>query len=163
MKPPLHRWLAALALGLASLLWASPAAAQSCTASATPVTFGNYNVFSATPTDSTATVTLSCAVNLVSLTLGYTISLSPGGSGSYATRRMSDGASTLNYQLYTSVLRTTVWGDGTGGSSTVAGPLTLSVLSGVSTSTTIYGRVPAGQTSARPGAYSDTITVTITY
>lgn len=158
-----RRLLAASAMLAGALLPASPAKAQNCTASAAPVAFGNYNVFSALPTDSTGTVTLSCAPNLVSLLLGYSIALSPGGSGSFAARRMSNGAGTLNYQLYTGLLHTTVWGDGTGGSSVVSGGLTLSVLTGVNVSHTVYGRIPAQQAAAQPGAHADTITVTISY
>lgn len=150
------------------LLAAAPAAplqaaAQSCTAAATTTNFGSYNPQSASALDANGTITLSCVAHPVALVLGYTIALSTGGAGNYSPRRMSAGANTLNYQLYTDLLRTTPWGDGSGGSSAVSGGLTLSLLNAVSVPHTAYGRVPAAQTSAVAGSYSDLITVTVTY
>lgn len=72
---------------------------------------------------------------------------------------MKFGTNTLNYNFYTSTGYTQIWGDGTGG--TVYGVYNAS--SGLSTvSTNAFGRVPTGQ-YVRPGNYSDTITVTVTY
>lgn len=74
-------------------------------------------------------------------------------SGRLLTR--SGGTQTVGYNLYTSSAYTTAWGDGTGGSSTVAG-------TGLAQSTTVFGRVPA-QTTPQAGTYTDTIIVTVTY
>jgi spore coat protein U-like protein len=71
---------------------------------------------------------------------------------------MTSGANLLNYSLYTNAARTTVWGDGSGGTSTVS-----NTGSGVAQNFTVYARVPLGQTSVATGAYADTVQVTVTY
>ena len=143
------------AAGLAALMLIAPTAAGAavCGVSATPVAFGTYPPFSGTPTDSTGTVTVTC---LGSATIS--IALSTGGSGSYATRYMNNGAVHLLYQLYSNAGRTTVWGNGTGGTVTVSDTLT----GFASRNYTVYGRIPALQ-GVNPGAYADTITVTVSY
>jgi spore coat protein U-like protein len=80
---------------------------------------------------------------------------------SISARRLADGrGNTLDYQLYTSVTRSTVWGDGTAGSATV-------VASGLGLASTmqfvVHGVIPAGQSTAVPGQYTDSITITLTY
>ena len=81
---------------------------------------------------------------------------------SMAQRLLSNGTSTLGYNLYWSTAYTTVMGDGTGGSASgygfglgLANPLTLSV----------YGQLPdsAANRAAPAGTYTDTITVTTTF
>ncbi len=126
---------------------------QTCIVSASALAFGNYDPTSATPTDSTTTVLVTC-----SLSTTYNVGLSAGGGSgaSVASRKMTSGGNTLNYSLYTSAARTTVWGN-TVGTDTVAGTGT-----GLPVSYTVYGRVPAQQ-SVPGGAYTDTVTVTVTY
>lgn len=147
----------------AALMTPLLAVAQSCTVSATAVSFGTYNVLSPTPTDANGTVTLSCAAHPVALVLGYTISLSTGGSGSFAPRRLSSGAHQLQYQLYTNLPRTAIWGDGSAGTSVVSGGLTLSLIVPASAPHAVYGRIPAQQSAAVAGAHADVITVTVAY
>ena len=70
---------------------------------------------------------------------------------------MSDGLTTphyLNYQLYSDSARGTVWDNVTG--TTLTG-------SGIAQGLTVYGRLPGGQLSAPAGAYSDTITATVSF
>jgi len=89
----------------------------------------------------------------------YTIALD-AGSASGATlsvRKMSSGVSRLNYSIYTTAARTTIWGNGTSGSSTVAG-----TGSGITQGITAYGRIFSGQV-VPAAAYVDTIVVTVTY
>jgi spore coat protein U-like protein len=141
-------------LVVAALLALLPVAARAqCTVSAAPVGFGVYQPFAASPTDSTGSVRVVCS----SLLAGYTVALGPGG-GSIAARRMTSGAGTLPYQLYTSAARSTVWGDGSGGSATIGGTCLLSC----DRTITIYGRIPARQV-VRPGSYLDTITAIVTF
>jgi spore coat protein U-like protein len=147
-------------LTLVALMLLAPAAAQAaCTVSASGVAFGVYNPFSATATDATGTVTLSCSSS--SGLGGYDIALSSGSGGSYAGRRMSSGSANLPYQLYSDATHSQIWGDGTGGSSTVAGADNIPLLSGTSIHQ-VYGRIAARQV-ASPGPYSDVIVVTVTY
>lgn len=128
----------------------------SCAISATNLNFGNYDPGSATPDDATSTVSVQCSTGT-----SYAVSLDAGTtSGSTLTsRNMSDGiASTLNYQLYTDAAHTTVWGDGSGSTLTNSGVGTGSS----SQDYTVYGRVPISQ-FVTSGAYSDTITATVSY
>jgi spore coat protein U-like protein len=71
---------------------------------------------------------------------------------------MTAGANLLNYNIYTTTGRTTVWGDGTAGTATLAGTGT-----GAAQAVTVYGRVNSGQTSVPAGSYADTVAVTVTY
>ena len=141
--------------GLAALILLAPITARAavCGVSATPVAFGTYPPFSGTPTDSTGTVTVTCIG-----TAAISIALSTGGSGSYASRQMSNGAVHLLYQLYSNAARTTIWGNGTGGTVTVSDTL----VGFASRNYTVFGRIPTLQ-GVKPGAYVDTITVTVSY
>lgn len=104
--------------------------------------------------DGSVTVSATC-------TLGtpYTLALDAGtGSGAtVASRLMTSGSDTLQYTLYQDAGRTTLWGDGTGGTSVRS-----STGTGLTQSFTVYGRVPSNAT-APVGSYTDTITVTATY
>jgi spore coat protein U-like protein len=126
-----------------------------CTITAGTVAFGNVNALSGTNYDATGTLSIACTNGSP---WSATASVGGGAGATFATRRMTSGASTLNYTLYTDSGRATVWGDGTGTTGTVGGTGT-----GGTQSVTVYGRVPSGQTSVAAGAYSDTVTVTITY
>jgi spore coat protein U-like protein len=130
--------------------------------STTSMAFGAYNPGQTTATTANATITLACTGSLLGA-LGpsylppYTMSLSAGG-GSFAQRLMTTGTTTLKYQIYTSSGYGTVWGDGSGTTSTVAGGND----GNASETLTAYGSIPAGQ-FVKPGSYTDTITVTVTY
>ncbi len=136
-------WLLAAALLACGPAWAD------CTVSAQSVVFGSYDVFSPTPLDGVGRVDVSCDPSA-----SYTVALSSGG-GSYSQRQMANGGTLMNYNLYTGVSRTTVWGDGTSGSATVAG-------SGLAASHNVYGRIPAQQNLIE-GSYTDVIIVTLTF
>ncbi len=69
---------------------------------------------------------------------------------------MGPGAVTLSYQMFRDGGYTSNWGNSVG-ADTYGG-----TGNGAGQVVTIYGRVAAGQTAA-PGAYSDTITATLTY
>ena len=128
---------------------------DSCVVVASPLTFGNYNGISGGMLDAAAAITPICTSGTA-----YSIAIDAGlGSGATMTSRILTGpdGATLNYGIFTDTNRLTVWGDGTGGTSWV-------VASGVGLAqpVTMYGRVPAGQ-AATVGAYSDTLTITVSY
>jgi spore coat protein U-like protein len=76
---------------------------------------------------------------------------------------MTNGASLLNYNLYTDATRTAVWGDGTGGTAVVSIKYSLPPAGTTQTDThTVYGRAFAGQVVS-VGSYLDTITVTLVF
>lgn len=133
-----------------------------CTVSATPVSFGTYDVFDASPTDTAGTVSVTCRVILLGLLVSYKVSLDTGGSSSYNPRKMQKGGSyTLGYNIYKDSARTQVWGDGSSGTSTLS--VSKPVQVGTHTDDyNLYGRMSAGQ-NVEAGSYSDTITVTVEY
>ena len=143
------------------------ARAGDCTISLSPVNFGSYDPLVAAPVDANGNVQVDCdATTLGELFSGVSVSiaLSPGNSGSYASRSMRQGVvSTLSYNLYTTAGRTTVWGNGTGGTG-VQGGVVGGFFSGQPTprNFTVFGRIPATQ-DPNVGPHSDTIFVTVTF
>jgi spore coat protein U-like protein len=125
--------------------------AAGCTVGTSGLSFGNYDVFSTINDDVTATINVNCPGGT-----GYVISLS-SGSGTYASRTMTNGANILAYNLFLDPTHLTIWGDGSAGTGTLSGTGT-----GNNTASTVYGRIPAGQ-NASVGAYSDIVTVTVTF
>jgi spore coat protein U-like protein len=153
------------AVGLALLAAPCRAATTvSCTAAATGVAFGIYNPLVTAGNASTGSVKVTCSgrgTGSANVTLSVT--LSPGSSNSYATRKMLSGANSLNYNLYWSTAYNQIIGDGSGGS--FAGstqPFTVPAGGSNFATGTFYGLAPAGQDVA-PGSYADLITVTVDY
>ncbi len=124
-----------------------------CNISAGNINFGSAGVLGGTLTAS-GSITAQCTSGD-----SYSIALNAGsGSGaSFANRTMSGPGNGVLYHLYSNASDSTVWGDGTGGSSAVTG-----VGTGGNQNYTVYGVVPA-QATPTPGAYSDTVTATVTY
>lgn len=142
---------AVLILGLVCTLLAPAWADAACSISSTGVNFGTYDVFSATPLDSTGTITFSCNNDE-----RIRIRLGTGGSGSYFPRKMSKSGETLDYNLYRDAARTLVWGNNSGGTVEYS----RSVNEDEVYTVTVYGRIPAGQ-DVSAGTYADTVTMTI--
>ena len=87
------------------------------------------------------------------------VSLSKGASSTFSPRTMMMGSEVLSYNLYRDAARTSIWGDGTAGTSTYtnANPPNNTAIN-----ITVYGRVPAGQ-DVSAGAYSDTVSAVINF
>lgn len=134
---------------------------QSCSVSATALTFGSYDPSSATARDSTGTITVTCTATVLGISASWDILLSTGSSPSFTPRRMFNGGNSMQYNLYTNPARTQVWGDGSGGTAKVSDSQ-LVVVGTTQYSYTAYGRIPALQ-NLGPGTYTDTITVTLNY
>jgi spore coat protein U-like protein len=145
-----------IALAAALLLAPVPAFAE-CTISVTSVAFGAYTTTSSTPLDGTGTVRLDCRHNDDPV-----VTIATGSSGTYAARRMVNGTSQLQYNLYTTAARLTVWGNGTGGTASVVPPITQSSGLRRIRESAIYGRIPAAQ-NVRAGSYTDTMFVTVSF
>jgi spore coat protein U-like protein len=143
---------------------AQAATTVNCTASAGGIAFGIYNPLSAVASASTGSLRVTCngsGTGSANVTLNVT--LSTGLSGSYATRKMFSGVNALNYNIYWSTAYNQIMGDGTGGSfGGSAGPFAVPAGGSNFATGTLYGLIPASQDVA-PGAYSDIITVTVTY
>jgi spore coat protein U-like protein len=122
-----------------------------CDVSATSMVFGPY-------TSATVNATSALSVTCTDST-PYNVALSAGiSAGSTAASRQmtGPGASLLRYMLTSDSARTRNWG-ATPGSDTVAG-----TGNGAVQHLIIYGQTPGAQ-FVTPGAYADTITVTVTY
>jgi spore coat protein U-like protein len=147
--------VAALAT-LAVVALPSPALAA-CTISTTGLNFGDYSVYSSTPLDAAGTITYRCT----GFTLVVLVTLSPGASGTYSARQMRRGstADRLEYNLYLNATRTTIWGDGTSGTSRYVGWLPTS---NRNVNLAVYGRIPALQ-DVTVGTYTDTVIATIEF
>jgi spore coat protein U-like protein len=130
----------------------------SCAVSGSDLTFSDIDPLAnaSSATDGTSTISVTC-----SNTTPYNIGLSAGTSAgsTVGARKMThtDGTSTLSYALYSDSGRTSNWGE-TVDTDTVAG-----VGTGTNQDLTVYGQIASGQQTAKVGAYSDTVTVTVSY
>jgi spore coat protein U-like protein len=132
---------------------------STCSATAATLAFPNYTPGGGAQTGNT-TISVKCTKNTP-----FTVALNAGATtGDAFTQRLmgGSGANTLQYNLFTTVALAQVFGDGSGGTGTVAGTGL-----GVATanSVQVFGQVPDSATNqaAVPGSYTDTITVTVTY
>jgi len=133
------------ALAIAAVLLAAPAArAASCTVSTTGVAFGAYDSLGAASLDSSGTVSWSCDTSST-----LTIAIGRGSSSTYLPRRLSSGLSLADYNLYLDASCSTIWGDGTEGTSTWTGSGTAGIIP-------IFGRVAPRQ-PLPAGSYAWTI------
>ena len=144
----------------------SASVAASCSIDAsTGVAFGAYDPAVANATtalDQTGTISTTCtsgAAVAITLGQGANADTTNGSTDAAPLRRMSDGQATptyMSYQLYSDSGRTSVWNNDTTGDVPVTG-------TGTAVSTTVYGRIPAGQTSVIAGSYTDTVVATVTF
>lgn len=171
--PPGRRHRGAWWAGAVLFLLQGAAVAADCSVSAVGVAFGTYDPLAVTHVDATGSVSVRCVWTgsggsgrqRVSPVISLNAGLPPG---TLQQRRLRTVAGDLlNYNLFRNAARTQIWGDGSSGTYTAPTvPATLVLPpSGHSRtgSRTVYGRMPAGQTHAAPGSYSDTITVTVTF
>ena len=103
--------------------------------------------------DAATTVKVNCTKGTQ-----VTISMDKGqGTGaSTTTRKLASANDSLNYSLYTDTSRSDVWGeDADAVVFSGAGLLSQTTLD-------VYGRIAAGQ-DVKPGSFSDTVTVTLSY
>ncbi|TDM65165.1 spore coat U domain-containing protein [Acinetobacter pittii] len=131
--------------------------------STSTVDFGNINDISTTSRDYTAQGAVNTTCNFGT---PYSIYLGDGNNriaGSF--RRMTNSNNEfIPYQLYKDSNYSTVW-DATGGVTNVGGTGGVSKTgTGSAQTTTVYGKIPQGTAIAsRPGVYSDSVVVTVTY
>jgi spore coat protein U-like protein len=131
----------------------SATVASACLVVAAPLAFGAYSSGSATPLDTTSNIIVTCTPSLA-----YTVALDGGTTtGTVNARAMTSSGHSLTYALYTATARTTLWGDGTLTTQTVAG-----TGNGLPQTLTVYGRIPAAQ-FVSSGLYTDTVNVAVNY
>lgn len=146
-----------LALLLAGILAVLPvtARAANCTVSTRTVAFGNYNPLNAAARNVAPVVIVAVCTGRGTLTAA----LSTGQSNSYLNRYMTSPTTSdqLNYQLYTSVAHTAIWGDGTGASAVVTRNFRNNTVR-----LRAFGQIPAMQNIAA-GKYTDLIMATVSF
>lgn len=152
---------------LAGLAYSAPAFAQAesasmpvsgqvvnrCGVRATPMDFGTINPRTTGPIDATATVTLRCTI------LEFVqIRMDNGQNAIGNQRRMINGAGEfLEYNVYVDAARTLRWGPAPNGYMLQGTTLGITDID-----LTAYGRIDALPAGVN-GAYSDVVTVTVTF
>jgi spore coat protein U-like protein len=135
----------------------SSVALANCTITNFTMNFGSLNVLSGSPTDVTATGSITCLL-LVNTAATIGISCGAGSNCTANLRTMVSGSNTMRVEYYTDSARTQVWQADSfsvnPGSYTGAGdPITLNLVLGT-TNFTVYGRIPAGQSTVQVGSYT---------
>jgi len=152
----IFRWVIRVAL-IYLFLWDGETFAA-CNVSTIPVNFGNYNVFSPVPLDTTGAIIVTCDERPAPR---VTTAIGPSpNSGGFDPRMMKQttGSDLLGYNLYLDSNRTRIWGDGSGNTFTISRIVRI----GRPWVRNVYGRIPPGQ-DVSAGFYTDTLTVTITW
>ena len=157
MRPVMARMLVALfALSLAIACLALPGKAHAsvtCTVTSATIAFG-------TSTTGTGSIAYSCNSSDIGGD-NFTLCglLGTPGSGTIAAPKMTSGAYSMNFNLYTNSARTTAWTTST----MITGAVTMPASLGGSTVTgsiPFYGTIPGGQAPAS-GTYNATFSGTI--
>lgn len=164
-------WLRVLILLAGLCFFPMKSFAVTCTLSAVPnVNFSAVNPFATADSTTSITFNYTCTKTpLVDLLAGYTICFNIGATGSNTinSRKMTGpSGATLNYQLYYQDSGGTriIWGNEGGGSGTSPKDyMNLLNLTSISGSLTVYATLPAGQSSAIPGTYTDTYSSAVAY
>ena len=152
----LVRWLMVSML-LCAIAWlAAPrsAAAQTCSASATSMPFGNINP--AMGADAIATVAISCTGGTPRRDVQVCpyLAAGTGGAGASGPRYLTASANSLAFDVYTTSAYTTRYANGVVLGANPAFTVTLDGSGGGIANLILYGRVAGGQGSAPPNTYS---------
>lgn len=132
-----------------------------CSLVANDLDFGTNNGAIAANIDKTSTLIANCT-NGTPYSIGLDNGI--GFNATASVRKMTNSAdsSTVNYSLYTSTGRTTVWDNNCtaipAGSSCVG-----QTGNGGDQTINVYGRVPGGQSSVTIGTYVDTVVAKLTF
>jgi spore coat protein U-like protein len=155
-----------LSAGIASAATTTPGTAMNVSATVNAYcainSVGAIGFTSFNPTAGDQTARSDISVNCTNTTqFDIGLSLGIGTNASLSTGRvMTNGSNTLTYQLYSDSAMSSVWGD-TVNTNTVR--LTGAGFgTGTTKTATVYAKIPS-QPNAVPAAYTDTVTVTVTY
>jgi spore coat protein U-like protein len=126
--------------------------ASNCAITANPLAFGTTGVLTAA-LNQTTTVSITCTN-----TTPYNVGLDAGNvtGSTVATRLLSNGTATVQFQMYQDSARSIVWGN-TIGTNTATG-----TGNGTAQTLTVYGQVPA-QTTPAASTYTSTVTASVTF
>jgi spore coat protein U-like protein len=125
------------------LLAGGRAHAETCTATASSISFGNVSPISGAAVPGTGSVSITCTWSTVSLTPSVVVCLNVGAT---SPRAMSDGTSTMQYDLYSDSGHTVIWGSIYNSTTPISVDLA-KPLTGTSASTTVnyYGLIAQNQ------------------
>jgi spore coat protein U-like protein len=135
------------------------AQAQSCSAAATAITFPNYSPIASTAVTSTGVVTVTCTWPAVTLNVNALVCLNLTAP---SPRTMTQGASSLGFDLYTDAAHATQWGSSAAGTTPISVTLTKPSGTTLSTTVTFYGQVPGNQVTV-PTADNASTVYSVTY
>lgn len=135
------------------LACAGTALAQTCTATAAALNFGNISPVVAAEVNASSTISISCTGFILS-NARVCLSIGTGGSGTgYAPRTLANGSSLLNFNLSPSSSMAPTWGTRTATSTSIVQVDIPMLLGAGSATVNVYGRIVAGQTTLRAGIY----------
>jgi spore coat protein U-like protein len=151
-----------IALAAILLLLSGPASGQlgtNCSLSTTGVAFGEIQ-FAKTDLTATGAIVIRCVGRG---THDYILRLSAGINGTYSPREMpliGSAGTTLPYNLYKETALSSIWGNGTSGTTFVSGTIRLGGGGAAIIPLPIYGRIESRH-EPEPGDYADTIIATL--
>jgi len=142
-------------------LGVSASVSANCTIVANAVAFGAYDPVEANLSadkDQSGSVDVRCTNgSAAAISLGQGANADTGSTNTDPARRMiANGADYLSYDLYSDSGRNTEWGNDTDSDLEITG-------TGDLDNYEIFGTIPAGQTAAKVGSYSDTVVATVTF
>lgn len=147
-----------------AVLQGTPAAAFSCSISATNVAFGSIDVLSGSSNPSTGTLNLTCSGAPKNKYIRMCVSIDGGSAYDVTSRMMTSASDNLRFQLYTDAPMTDTWGSWPAG--LWSGGYTWDIYAtgaNVSTSMTVYGLVSAGQVTVPAASYTSNLGLYLTY
>jgi spore coat protein U-like protein len=161
---------ASIALGLCGSVTAQAATATAnltvqltvtatCSVNAATLNFGSTGLL-ASPITASTSLSVTCTNSTP-----YSVGLDNGANFS-TTRRMKLGATAnfIPYGLFTDAGLTNAWTTASSSTAcTSTNSCALGTGNGSAQSITVFGQVPALGTAPTPGAYTDTVTITVTY
>ena len=129
--------------------------ASNCLVTAAPLAFTDYDASGTV--DGSADLSVRCS----NATL-YTIKLGGGTNGNIAQRLLKSGSNVLQYNLFTSAARTTIWGDTVG---TTVGGTGRGMSINKANTHTVFGTIANSDANqdAPVGLYTDAVAVTVEY
>lgn len=156
----------ALAL-LAGVLAAGAALADgegcTCSPSSTLLHFGAYDVLGGAPLDSAGHFSVTCRLDRGrgrETRVRYSARLGTGTPRHLAALGHSDR---LNYEVYVDAARTQPWGDGTGGTFSIEGEISVGGRSAVTDGPRYYyGRIAPGGQDVSAALYGQVLTISVT-
>lgn len=126
---------------------------KACSVSATDIAFGTHDFTETGPLNANSTITVKCTKGTT-----YTVALNKGTNGASETARVMKGATSTDTVAYT------IANDTNGGTNfgTTAGTKA-GTGDGTSQTITAYGQVLTSALNVKPDAYSDVVTVSVSY